>query len=68
MTTHTSTTHPIDDYGIPNLPTAYIVTTYGDTPDDAIARVRQVQPLPVETRLQEAYVGQYAERSALTTG
>jgi hypothetical protein len=118
MTTHTSATHPIDDYGIPNLPTpsargttlapgkratgmdttlwqrardadlnvryfpiinvsvprtdkaaafdtliaTCVATTYGDAPDDAIARMRRVQPLAVETRLREAYVGQFAGR------
>jgi ADP-ribosyl-[dinitrogen reductase] hydrolase len=50
--------------GRSGLVAASVVTTYGFAPTDAIARVRQAQPLAVETRLQEAYVGRYAERGA----
>jgi protein-tyrosine phosphatase len=50
--------------GRSGLVAASVVTTYGLGPTDAIARVRQAQPLALETRLQEAYVGQYVERVA----
>jgi len=41
---------------------AAVTTTYGDDADAAIARVRQAQPLALETREQEAYVAGFAER------
>jgi len=49
--------------GRSGLVAAAVATTYGDDADAAIARVRQAQPLALETREQEAYVGRFARRA-----
>jgi len=49
--------------GRSGLVAAAVATTYGDDADAAIARVRQAQPLALETREQEAYVARFVERA-----
>jgi ADP-ribosyl-[dinitrogen reductase] hydrolase len=49
--------------GRSGLVAAAVATTYGDDAETAIARVRRAQPLAVETREQEAYVGRFTGRA-----
>ena len=50
--------------GRSGLTAASVVTTFGLSAADAIARVRRAQPAAVETSLQEWYVERFAERTA----
>ena len=53
--------------GRSGLVAAAVATTYGDSADAAIERVRAVQPKAVETSEQEAYVTAFAGRLGATS-